>query len=231
MIKAIIVEDEIMARKSLEKMCTKYSQLEVVGVYENAEDALIKLNADSVDLILLDIDMPGMSGLDLIEKLVDLPQVIFTTSNTNYAFEAYEYDITDFLKKPVLPSRLSKAIHKVEEIREKRNEVAFSSVKHEIYVKSDGKYVRLPYDDILYFENIGDYIKAITKKGSYLFYDTMKGLDSKIVNPRFLKIHRSYIINMNMITDIKDNTVVIDKQVIPVSRAYKNILLKSINLI
>jgi len=231
MIRTIIVEDEIMARKSLEKMCKKYNQLDLVGVFENAEDALVALNADTIDLVLLDIDMPGMSGLDLVEKLVDLPQVVFTTGNTEYAYEAYEYDITDFLKKPVSPDRLAKAIQKVEEIRDKRDELALASAKHEIYVKSDGKYIRLPYDDILYFENIGDYIKAITKKGSFLFHDTMKGLDLKITNPRFLKIHRSYIINMNMIKDIKDNTVVIDQKVLPVSRAYKSILLKSINLV
>ena len=98
--------------------------------------------------------MPGMSGLDLIEKIPYLPQVIFTTGNKEYAYEAYEYDITDFLKKPVSPERFEKAIQKVINTRTQRNAVATASANHELYIKSDGKYVRLEYDNILYFENI-----------------------------------------------------------------------------
>jgi DNA-binding LytR/AlgR family response regulator len=231
MIKTIIVEDEIMALKSLEKLCKKYSELDLVGMYENGEDALESIKSTNVDLILLDIDMPGMSGLDLVEKIPNLPQVVFTTGNTEYAYEAYEYDITDFLKKPISPDRFKKAIEKVHNTLEKRNAVSLASEMHELYIKTDGKYIRLGYPDILYFENVGDYIKAITSHGTYIFHDTMKSLDNKITNPRFLKVHRSYIINMQWIKDFKDNTVVIKDKVIPVSRAYKSVLLGSINLI
>jgi len=156
--------------------------------------------------------------------------IIFTTGNKDYAYEAYEYDITDFLKKPVSSDRFEKAIRKALSIKEQLNAIATSSAKHELYIKTDGKYIRLDYDDILYFENVGDYIKAITTHGTYVFYETMKGLDQKINNPRFLKVHRSYIVNMRKIKDIEDNTIVIAKKVIPVSRAYKSILMASINL-
>jgi len=232
MIKTIIIEDELMARKSLEKLCSKYPQIEVVGIFENAEDGLTIIESDqSIELILLDIEMPGMSGLDLIEKIPYLPQIIFTTGNKEYAYEAYEYDITDFLKKPISTDRFAKSIEKALSIREQRNAIAISSAKHELYIKTDGKYIRMDYKDILYFENVGDYIKAITTHGTYVFHQTMKKLDQKIDNPRFLKVHRSYIINMAKIKDIEDNTIVIGKKVIPVSRAYKSILLSSINLI
>lgn len=231
MIKTIIVEDELMARKSLENFCSKYDSIELIGTYENAKDALQKIESDTVELILLDIEMPGMTGLELMENIPYLPQVIFTTGNKDYAYEAYEYDITDFLKKPISADRFAKAIDKVITIRERRNAVATASEKHELYIKTDGRYVRLPYDEILYFENVGDYIKAATTLGNFIFHDTMKALDQKISNPRFLKVHRSYIINMNRIKDIEDNTIVIEKKVIPVSRAYKSILINSLNLI
>lgn len=231
MIKTIIVEDELMALKSLEKLCKKYSELELVGIFENGEDALIAVKEGQVDLILLDIDMPGMSGLDLVEKIPNLPQVVFTTGNVEYAYEAYEYDITDFLKKPISADRFRRAIDKVNDIVDKRNAVALASEKHELYIKTDGRYIRLGYEDIHYFENVGDYIKAVTNHGTYVFHDTMKALDGKITNPRFLKVHRSYIVNMRWIKDFKDNSVVIKEKVIPVSRAYKSVLLGSINLI
>lgn len=232
MINTIIVEDELMARKSLENLCGKYHRINLLGSYENAEDGLKKIEEDhTLELILLDIDMPGMSGLELMENIPYLPQVIFTTGNKDYAYEAYEYDITDFLKKPVSTDRFEKAMQKVIKIKDQRNAIATSSAQHELYIKSDGKYVRLDYNDIYYFENVGDYIKAATSHGNYIFYETMKSLDLKITNPRFLKIHRSYIVNMGKIKDIEDNTIVIEKKVIPVSRAYKSVLISSLNLI
>ena len=231
MIKTIIVEDELMARKSLENLCSKFEKIDLIGSFENAETSLEFIQLNSIELILLDIEMPGMSGLELMEKIPYLPQVIFTTGNKEYAYEAYEYDITDFLKKPISADRFEKAIHKVVDIKDRRNAVASSSAMHELYIKSDGRYIRIDYNDILYFENVGDYIKVVTTHGGYIFHDTMKALDKKIVNPRFLKVHRSYIVNMGKFLDIEDNSIVIEKKVIPVSRAYKGILLNGINLI
>lgn len=231
MIKTIIVEDEIMARKSLENLCSKFQTISLEGIYENGKDALAKIEKDTIELIFLDIEMPGMTGLELLEEIPYLPQIVFTTGNKEYAYEAFEYDITDFLKKPISYDRFDKAMQKVLSIKERRNNIALSSSKHELYIKTDGKYIRMAYEDILYFENVGDYIKAITTHGNYIFNETLKALDKKITNPRFLKVHRSYIINMSKIVDIEDNTIVIGKKVIPVSRAYKNILLNSINLI
>jgi len=231
MIKTIIVEDEIMARKSLEKLCERYQKIELINSFESAEEALSLIEKENIELILLDIEMPEMTGLDLIEKIPYLPQIIFTTGNKDYAYEAYEYDITDFLKKPISTDRFDKALQKALKIKEQRNAIANSSAQHEIYIKSDGRYIRLDYNDILYFENVGDYIKVFTTHGNYIFHDTMKALNIKIKNPRFLKVHRSYIINLGKIKDIEDNTIVIERKVIPVSRAYKNILLTSINII
>lgn len=231
MIKTIIVEDELMARKSLEKLCSKLPQIELAGIFEEANSALKAFDDPDIELLLLDIEMPGMSGLELIETIPYLPQIIFTTGNKEYAYEAFEYDVTDFLKKPINFDRFQKSITKVNDLKERRNAVTSASALHEFYIKSDGKLIRLAYDAILYFENVGDYIKVITTQGNYIIHGSLKSIDQKISNPRFIKVHRSYIVNMSKIKDIENNTLVIDKKVIPISRAHKNVLLNSLNLL
>lgn len=229
--KCIIVDDEIMARKSLENLCSKIEGLTVCGVFEEAKSALEKINQEEIDLILLDIEMPNMSGLELINSLPYLPQIIFTTSNKEYAFEAYEYDVTDFLKKPISYLRLNKAIEKVISKQNRLNTIASHSAQTEIYVKHNGRFVRVSYKSILYFENVGDYIRVVTKENSYVFHGTIKRLDEHMAHPRFLKVHRSFIVNLDKIVDIEDNSLVINEKVIPISRAHKPHLMRSINFL
>ena len=230
-LKCIIVEDEIMARKSLTKLCEKSDRLQLIGVYENAEKVLSSNITEELDLIFLDIEMPGKSGLELLEELTIIPQVIFTTGNKEYAYEAYEYDVTDFLKKPITQSRFFKGIDKAIQRQDQLDAIATASARNEIYIRTDGKYVRVSYDSILYFENVGDYVKVITEKGNHIIHGSMKSIDSRIQHPRFMKIHRSYIVNLDKILDIEDNTIVIEKTVIPISRAHKPLLMKSINIL
>jgi len=230
-LKCLIVEDELMARKSLTKLCEKIDKLDLLNSFESAEDALESINQEDVDLIFLDIEMPGMSGLDLLTKLTVIPQVIFTTGNKEYAYEAYEYDVTDFLKKPITLPRFQKAVEKAVQRQTQLIEVASASAKNEIYIKTDGRLVRVPYQDILYFENVGDYVKVLTTNGNHIIHGSLKSIDNRINHPRFLKVHRSYIVNLDKIKDIEDNTLVIGKSVIPISRAHKPILLKTINLL
>ncbi len=229
--KTIIVEDEIMATKALERLCQKIPEITLVGSYDSAESAIELFNTESIDLVLLDIEMPGMSGLQLIDKLPYLPQIIFTTGSKEYAFEAYEYDITDFLKKPITFDRFQKAIEKAVEQEERKNAVQNASRAHEIYIKTDGRFVRLPFNEIHYFENVGDYVKVVATSGNYVIHGSLKSIDQRISNPRFLKVHRSYIVNLDCIKDIQDNTLVIAKKVIPISRAHRPILMNSLNIL
>jgi len=229
--KTIIVDDELMARTSLEMFCSKEPILNLEGVFENAQDALEYTQSHEVDLLFLDIEMPNMSGLELLDVLPYLPQIVFTTGNKSYAYEALEFDVTDFLTKPITASRFGKSVEKALARYEQGNAIAQSSAANEIFIRSDRKIIRVPYEDILYFEYIGDYVKAITTEGDFVFHSTIKALNEKLVNPRFIKVHRSYIVNIGKIVDIEDNNLVIGRKVIPVSRAYKPVLLKSINLI
>jgi DNA-binding LytR/AlgR family response regulator len=229
--KCIIIEDEVMARKSLEHLCAKVDTFEMVGVFEDANQAFETVDKGDIDLMFLDIELPGMSGIEFLEQLPYLPQVVFTTSNTDYAFEAYQYDVTDFLKKPITLQRFLKAVEKIE-LREKElKAIAYASATHEIYIKCDGRFIRLPFENILYFENTGDYVKVVTSKETHVIHGSLKSIDHRIKNPRFLKIHRSYIVNMDKIKDIEDNTLVVGSKVIPISRAHKPILMRSINLL
>lgn len=230
-LKTIIVDDEVMARKSLENFCKKHESIELSGICVNGKEALDVLSKSEVDLILLDVEMPELTGIELLEKLVVFPQVIFTTANAEYAYDAFEYDVTDFLKKPITSSRFNKAIEKALEQANRINQVSIYSAAREIYIKHDSKLVRVPYQSVLYFENVGDYISVKTLQGNYIIYGTLKSLDSKLHYPGFLKVHRSYIVNLEKIKDIQDSNLVIGDKVIPISRAHKPILLNSINLI
>ncbi|MFN8357537.1 MAG: LytTR family DNA-binding domain-containing protein [Spirosomataceae bacterium] len=227
-LKCIIVEDEVMARKSLQRLCEQHDGLQLLAVFENAEDALIFLANEEVDLIWLDVEMPGLSGFGLLENLTSMPQVIMTTTKTEYAFDAYQYQVTDYLQKPITLPRFKVAVEKVIELNAQKTTVA--PERQEIYVKIDGRYIRLPYDDILYVENVGDYVKFFTAKNSYIVHTTMKYLEEKL-GSQFLRVHRSFIVHLDKIVDIEENNLVIGNKVIPISRANKPELMNRLNML
>lgn len=228
-LKALIVDDEIMARKSLERLCKKSENLEVVGICENAEDAIAFLKKEVVDLIFLDIELPGLTGIEFLDAVSILPQIIFTTSKTEYAFEAFQYQITDYIQKPIELPRFLQAVEKAKEIHERNN--AYKAIANEVYIRENGKYIRVPYDTIHYFENAGDYVKVVTETGSHIIYATLKSISEKLNNGRFVKVHRTYIINLSKVVDIEDNTLVIGRKVIPISRANRPVLMSRLNIL
>ena len=228
---SIIVDDDILARKSIARLCEKSDHITLVETFEDGHSALDYLTENTVDLIFLDIEMPGLTGLELLEKLTSMPQVIVSSSNKEYAYDALEYEVTDFLKKPLSQPRFFKAIEKAITREEQLNSIALSSAKHEIYIKTDGKYIRIPYDDIRYFENVGDYIKIITESGTHVFHGALKTINARLDHPRLLKVHRSFIVNLDKVVDIEDSSISIGKKVIPISRAHRPIVLKSLNII
>ncbi len=229
MLKCIIIDDDLMARKSLERLCQKNENLNVVGAFEDGQSGLDFINETEVDLIFLDIEMPEMTGIEFVEKATALPQVIFTTSKQEYAFDAFEYQVSDFLKKPIAQPRFQLAIEKAKEIQKQYNDYKANS--REVYVKEDGCYTRVPFEKILYFENAGDYVKIQTTEKSHIIHSTLKAIDKKLGSFEFLKVHRSFIVNLKKIKDIEENTLVIDKKVIPISRANKPVLMGKLNVL
>lgn len=230
--KCLIIDDDSMARTSLQRLCSKQEQLEVVAICESAEEALdfFKNEENSVELLFLDMEMPGLSGLELLDRLPVMPMVIFTTSKADYAFDAFEYGAIDFLKKPISQPRFEQAVQKVLGIQVDNQH--FQSSSKNIYVRTEGKFVRLSCDDILFFENVGDYVRIRTAAGAnHIVHGTLRGIDERLNDPRFLKVHRSYIINLDKIVDIEENTLVIEKSVIPISRAHKSILMNRLRIL
>ncbi|MFT4736660.1 MAG: DNA-binding LytR/AlgR family response regulator [Cyclobacteriaceae bacterium] len=220
----IIVDDDEMARVSLNMLCERIQDLDVLEIFESGIDAMNWLNTNKVDLILLDIEMPDLTGMDLIKSIDNLPQIIFITGHTEYAFEAFEYKVTDFVAKPVNYGRLLKAIERAREL----NELEGSGEQNEIFVRVDGRYVRLGLDEILYIESLGDYVKFVTAEKAHVVHSTLKNINDKIQNNKFLKTHRSYIVNISKIVDIEENNLVIKDKVIPISRSHRPALMNRI---
>ena len=172
------------------------------------------------------MEMPGINGFQMMDHLSSLPKVIMTTSKPDYAFTAFEYNVTDFLKKPVIYSRFLDAIGKVEKAC-KNEQIAATDNKNDFFIKSNGNHIRLEYDDILYIEGMGDYVKYVTYDKKYIAHNTLKAIEETISGENFMKVHRSYIVNIKKIKDFSDNNINIHGITIPVSKSNKaDLLLK-----
>lgn len=227
----LIVEDLQVAADYLAKCCEKSGQVEVKGHYTNVQEALEYLNKNAVDLLFLDVEMPGATGFELLDQLAYFPKVILTTSKSEYAYDAFEYNVTDFLKKPFTYQRFQEALQK---ILAAPAETAGSTTHHDadhIFIKSDGRLVRLNNDDILYIESMGDYVKFVTADKKYITHNTIKNLEEKVNKQHFVKVHRSYIINITKIDDIRENDLFIKGAEIPISKAHRADILKRLNII
>jgi len=237
MTRCIIIDDELMARKALERLCVKHNDLVLAAIFENAEAALQWLaeNPDGVDLVFLDMEMPGLSGLDFLAQAPAIPAIIFTTSNADYAVEAFEHRAADFLKKPINQPRFEASVARAQEQLRPKHSAAHAAFGQadsgEIFVREDGRYVRIPCDDILFFENVGDYVRIKTTTGQHIIYGALKSVDEKLTDPRFLKVHRSFIVNLQKIKDIEETSLVIGKTVIPISRAHRAELMGRLNVL
>ncbi len=228
----IIVEDLQVAADYLNRCCEKSGQLTVKGHFAAVPEALQFLNSNVVDLIFLDVEMPGATGFDLLDQIAYSPKVVLTTSKPEYAFDAFEYNVTDFLKKPFTYQRFLDALKKIPpaapEVAE--NTITETGIDH-IFIKSDGKLIRLNNEDILYIESMGDYVKFVTGEKKYITHNTIKNLEEKVSKQSFIKVHRSYIINIDKISNIRENGLFISGKEIPISKAHKQEVLKRLNII
>lgn len=233
----IIIDDEKMARVILKTLCNDIKNLSVVDEFSNAIQAIKYLNEHKVDLIFLDIHMPDFNGLDFIKTLKDPPKIILTTSDPKFAIEAFEYDfIVDYLLKPLEFNRFEKAVLKAEKKQiaittSTTNKEKKVDTENDFYVNIDRRLIKIDLPSIYLIEAKGDYIKIKTDTKDYTVHSTLKKIEEKLPTSLFLKIHRSYIINIKRIIDIEDNSVLIKKDVIPVSRSKRPELMKRLDLL
>ena len=225
----VIIEDLNVAADYLLRCCEKSGRVQVKGQFPDVKSALEFLNNNTVDLLFLDVEMPGATGFELLDKIAYQPQVILTTSKEEYAYNAFEYHVTDFLKKPYTYNRFIEELDKTSS-NDEAVAVKANAVNH-IFIKSDGKLVRLNNDDILFIESMGDYVKFVTRDKKYVSYNTIKNLEEKVNKECFMKVHRSYIINLLKIDDIRENDLFINGIEIPISKNLRADVLKRLTIL
>jgi DNA-binding LytR/AlgR family response regulator len=232
----IIVEDIQIAADFLRKFCEKSDLVEVKGHFLNVPDALEFLDQEKVDLLFLDIEMPGANGFDLLDRLTYSPKIILTTSKTEYAFDAFQYHVDDYLKKPFTYKRFQEAIQKLHHKANGASAPASSPASQPsdtdfLFIKAEDKLIKLKKDDILFLESMRDYVKFVTPARNYITYSTLKNMEEKLIGPNFLKVHRSYIVNINKIDDIRGNTIYLLGNQIPIGKGHKDEVAARLNIL
>ncbi len=230
-IKTLLVDDEPLALQVLENYVSQLPELELAGMCSNAIEANEKIQNEDIDLICLDIKMPQISGIDFLKSLKNPPLVIFTTAFSNYALESYSLDVVDYLLKPISFDRFMMAINKVTERMGSKK----SQSQHEddyFYVKADKKLIRVKYEDIIYIEGLKDYVIIRVDESRIVTLQTMKSLTDKLPDDRFIRVHRSYLVNIDRINSIMGNMIeVFEKgktKLIPIGKNYKDELMETI---
>lgn len=225
MITAIAIDDEPKAIEVIQHHISKISGIMLLEHFYNAKNALTFLKQNPVDLIFLDINMPHLSGVEMLEELQRKPLIIFTTAYANYAVDSYNYDAVDYLLKPFEFERFQIAIDKVEKRLEE-----FKRPEHFFFIKDGFKNIKIEFEDILFIKGSGNYLDILTDKKSYSPRMTFSELVEKLPSSQFLRIHQSYIVNISHIQKIENNHVFISTHKIPISNRYKDILFDRLDL-
>ncbi|HXA00749.1 MAG TPA: LytTR family DNA-binding domain-containing protein [Cytophagaceae bacterium] len=224
----LIVDDDEMSRNVVKHFIEKTKSLNLIGMCSDGFEAANILHNTDVDILFLDIEMPGMSGYELIKSMTNPAEIILITAKAEHAVEAFEYRITDYLLKPISYPRFLQSIFKVQE---NMAGVKGRTKAKELYVRSDSKIIKASFDDILYIEALADYIMIITTNNKYIVHSTMKGFQSRLPENQFARVHRSYIINKDKIDTIENLFVVIAKKYIPIGASYKDDFIGSLNML
>jgi DNA-binding LytR/AlgR family response regulator len=220
------VDDEPIARKILHEFVDQVPFLDLRGKFENALLAETFLQHDAADIIFLDIEMPKVSGLQLLQKMDIGSLVILTTAYPKYALEGYDLDIIDYLLKPILFSRFLKAVQKARDYYQMKHMATGTTRPSYIFIKSDKRIEKIELSEILYVESIGNYVSFCTGSKKIIAYLTLKSLESQLPADEFIKIHQSYLVNCSKIIAIAGNSITIGDKSLPISRNYRDTVMK-----
>ncbi|RED97425.1 LytR/AlgR family response regulator transcription factor [Marinoscillum furvescens] len=223
----IAIDDDIVALKIISSLIEKTPFLDLVGTYQNSVKGASAILEDKPDIVFLDIQMPDLSGMDILKSLNEKPQIILVTSQDGFAVEAFEFDVVDYLLKPIENyGRFLKAANKaVSGIEEKSGGKGDAQ---NLFVKSDSLLVNLDTSDIHYVEAYGDYIKIHTPEKTHVVYGKLKDTEAKLPDKDFIRVHRSYIVRIDKIKNIDQGNLQIGEKIIPVSSSYRGTLLERI---
>jgi len=222
MINCIIVDDEHLALVLLEGYIQQIPELKIVARCEDATQAWEALEKYEVDLMFLDIQMPDMTGVELLRKLEKRPMVIFTTAYAEYALEGYELDVVDYLLKPINLERFQQATTKaIDIINWKRKSGETENIKDHFFVKDGYQLVKVFYHEILFIEGLREYVGIHTPKRRIITLESMKNLEVSLPSERFTRTHKSYIIAIDKVESVSANSLEINGTTIPISKTYK----------
>lgn len=221
-IKCVLIDDEPLAIKVLENYFTNFTDFEVIATFTNSLEALDFINSTPVDAVFLDINMPMMTGFELISLIENKTKVIITTAFREFAAESYDLDVLDYLVKPIPLPRFIKCINKITTEYNLKNNIKVETAKGDshIFIKVDKKMMKINIDEILFVEGMKEYIKVVTPDKTYITHKSLTSLSEELPADRFLRIHKSYVIALNKVKSIEGNRVQIQSYNIPIGRNY-----------
>lgn len=223
--RCIIVDDEPLAREGMELNVAELDYLNLVGQFSNAMDALNYLNNNPVDLMFLDIQMPGLTGLEFIRSLKVTPMIILTTAYPQYALEGFELDVMDYLVKPIRLTRFIQAVNKAKDLfdlKAKAKKTLTSVNEEDIFIRADRKYIRLFFKDIKYIKGMKDYVMIYTGKEKYMTAMNIKTTNQQLPDGQFVRVNKSFIVNADFIDSIGTDFINIAGEEIPLGRTYRD---------
>ncbi|WP_310392344.1 LytTR family DNA-binding domain-containing protein [Hymenobacter sp.] len=236
-LRCLVVDDDPLSVQVVLNCITNSPFLTAVGSFTNPVEAAEALRTQSVDLLFLDVEMPLLSGIDLLRTLQHPPLVVLITSSKDYAVQAFEQAVVDYLVKPVSYPRFLQAAQKALDAAKRQPLAGASTDAIEApapdadftFVKVDTKLVRVAFDDVRYVEALGDYVHIVTNQSKLIVYSTMKAVEEKFPGNRFVRVHRSFIVNINRIQALEDNSVIVEGKHIPVGQTYLRDVLQRLN--
>lgn len=228
--KCLIIDDDPLVCDMISHFVSKVDFLEYSIQCQNGSDALNLLTVETFDLVFLDMDMPEISGIDLLQNINPALPVIIITSSPDFALESYNYHVVDYLLKPVNYTRFYKAVQKAFLIKKGTNKTDAKPIQEEIFIKDGHNLVKLNLKEVLFIEAVSNYVSFKTTSKAYLSLISMQKLEEGLPD-KFIRIHRSYIVNINKIDKIEANTLFIGEKALPISNSYKEKLLQKLNLL
>ncbi|NND77789.1 MAG: response regulator transcription factor [Flavobacteriales bacterium] len=227
MLNAITIDDDKLVNKALEVFLERSEDVNFVASFLSPVDALKTIKEKDIHLIFLDVEFPEISGIDFLDSIPNYCQVVLMSSKKDYAADAFDFDVTDFIHKPITLARLIKSIEKVRSNIE--NELSVKDKKY-IFIKEKSQLVKVDLSEVYLIQALGDYVTFQSANKKYIVHSSMKAIEAKIPEEDFIRIHRSYIINLQHVRSLEDSTLAVGDKVIPISKSYRSKLLSRLNI-
>ncbi len=226
----IIVDDDKMGRFALRQAISQVDFLDLKAECATAVEAVDVMNNENIDLVFLDVEMPEMSGLEFL-KLATSPLIILITAKRDYAVEAFEHQAVDYIVKPFTKARLDTAISRAKELFDNRHKSLEVGDKDFIFIRDKNQLLKIKTADILYFQALGDYVTIHTSERKYTVRLYLKTVEERLTSLKFIRVHRSYIVALDKVESLEENTISVNNNLIPVSEMYRSQFLTKLNLL